>query len=141
MSLKRRIKKIFTIVVRKKESNAMIVVERVKKRYFRNLKTHYIPHDSFEKEYEGQWLHIVGLDTVYEDGKAKLEFWTIKPRKHAQGKSPTDAFIALNCADEVAEYYGLSMPTMQKIKIGILVGLCIGILITIFLIIPMAGGG
>lgn len=119
---------------RVKRPNAMIVVENLKKRIFRYIPEKYIPSNSFEQEYEGKWLHILGLDM---EGK----FWPIERPKPAEGRMPTDLYMAKHCADEVEEVYGLSMSFTEKIKIGVLVGLCFGILIVIFMMAAAAGGG
>lgn len=118
---------------RRKKPNSMIVVEKTKKRIFRYVPEKYIPTNSFEKDYKGRWLHILGLDL---DSK----FWPIEGLKAVEGRMPTDLFMAKHCAEEVNEVYGLSMSTTEKIKIGILVGLCFGILVVLFLIAAASGG-
>jgi len=115
------------------EPNAVIVVERTKKRIFRRVNPKYIPVSSFEKRFNGSRLHILGLDL-------KGELWPIEPPLPKDGRFPVDLFMAVHCADEVNEVYGLSMPMSEKIKLGILAGLCFGILIVIFLIAASSGG-
>lgn len=116
-----------------KESNAMIVVERTKKRIFRYVPKRLIPSLSFEKKYKGNWIHILGCNL-------QGQLLTIERPKVVMGRMPTDLYMAKHCADEVEEVYGLSMPLSEKIKIGILVGLCVAILIVIFLIASASGG-
>ncbi len=113
--------------------NAMLVVERLKKRMFRYVRPEFIPRDSFEKEYKGKWFHILGVDL-------KGQFWPIDSPDAVEGRMPTDLFMAQNCAEEVNEVYGISSTTLQKIGIGILVAFGIGILIVIFLMVETAGG-
>ena len=109
--------------VKGKPINAMIIVESTKKRIFRHVPKRVIPKDSFEREYNGQHIHILGLDLL---GK----LWPITvPPKIVKNELPTDLFQAKHCAPEVDAVYGLSSSTIQKIKIGILVGkLDIGII-------------
>lgn len=137
-----------------KRPNAMVIVERTKKRIFRYVPERYIPSNSFGKDYQDNRsnflvgvirnfilgapkqdgrLHILGLDLT-------SKFWALENPAVVDKEAPTDFYVAKHCADEVEEVYGLSMPMSEKIKIGILVGLCIGILIVIFLI-AMASGG
>jgi len=114
--------------------NAMIVVEKTKKRIFRHIPERYLPSDSFVKQYKkGDWLHILGLD---KQGK----FWAIMPNPAEANRMPGDLYMAKNCADEVEECYGLSTPTVEKIKWGIFIGLIIAILIVVFLMTASAGG-
>jgi hypothetical protein len=116
--------------------NAMIIVEKTHKRVFRNIPRSKIPGDSFLQKYGNKWIHVLGLDI-------KNQFWAIDKDDVIGNKDikPADVFMAKNCAEEVREVYGLSMPMMQKIKIGILIGLSFGILIVLFLIVTAASGG
>ncbi|MDD5511753.1 MAG: hypothetical protein PHI12_13220 [Dehalococcoidales bacterium] len=117
------------------DANAMIVVERTKKRIFRKIPEKLIPVDSFKQNYEGRWLHILGLDL-------KKKFWTIAAHiSMEEGKSPLDLWIAKHCAEEVRETYGLSSSWGQKIKLGVFVGLIIGIIIVTFFIVTASSGG
>ncbi|MBA7613516.1 hypothetical protein ES703_20767 [subsurface metagenome] len=118
---------------RRKLPNAMIVVERTKKRVFRYVPVKYIPSNSFVKLYGGAWMHILGLS---KDGK----FWPIERAEAIEGRMPTDLYMAKNCADEVNDVYGMSLPTIEKIKISVFVGLCVAILVVIFLMVFGAGG-
>ena len=116
----------------RKPPNAMIIVEATKKRIFRNIPKPYLPKGSFEREYNGQHLHILGLDLGGN-------FWPITvPPKIVKNELPTDLFQAKHCALEIEEVYGLGSSTIQKIKIGILVGLCIAIVFVIFLMFGSA---
>lgn len=112
-------------------ANAMIVVERTKKRVFRYVPPKKIPFDSFEKEYGGRWLHILGLDL---EGK----LWPIERVEAVEGHMPTDLYMAVHCAAEVEEVFGMSIPLSKIIKIGLLVALCFGILVVGFLIATTA---
>ncbi len=119
--------------VKKKAPNAMIIVERTRKRIFRYVSEKCIPSDSFEKDFKGKWIHVLGCDLM---GK----LWPLEMPPVVEGRMPTDLFMAKHCAEEVNEVYGLSNPLTEKIKLGILVGLCIAILIVIFLIATSQGG-
>jgi hypothetical protein len=115
------------------KANAMIVVESTKKRILRHIPDKYIPRDSFPRDYGNLRLHILGLNL---NGK----FWTIT--SHAdmiENESPTDLFMAKHCATEVEEVYGLSMPTSEKIKLGLFVLIIIAIVIVIFMIASTSG--
>ena len=105
----------------------MIVVERTKTRHFSYVPKEKIPSNSFLKRYNGAWFHILGLDLT---GK----YWPIKRTVAVAGRLPTDLYMAKHCTEEVNVVYGLSIPAAEKIKIGIFVGLCIAILIVIFLL-------
>lgn len=118
---------------KRKKPNAMIVVEATKKRLFRYVPEYRIPSNSFDKKFNGGYLHVLGCTL-------KGQLWPIEPRAAKEGKMPTDLYMAKNCANEVEECYGLSMPTSEKIKLGILVGLCVAILVVIFLIAAASGG-
>ena len=111
----------------------MIVVERTRKRIIRHVPDRFIPRDSFDKKYEGRWVHVLGLDL---DGK----LWPIERPVAISGRLPGDLYVAKNCADEVDEVYGQSTPLSEKIKLGVLVGLSIAILMVIFLIAAASGG-
>jgi len=113
--------------------NAMIIIEKSKTRVFRYVRPKFIPSDSFSKNYDGQWLHILGLDL---EGK----LWSIVRGSAVEGRMPTDLFMANNCAAEVNDVFGMSIPTIEKIKIGVLVGLCIAIIVVIFLLAAASGG-
>lgn len=115
-----------------KNINAMIVVENTKTRIFRHVPEKHIPKTSFLKDYGGLWLHVLGLTAG--------EFWPILRPAPQDGRTPTDLYVAKHCANEVNEVYGMSMPLSQKIAIGLLVGLCFGILIVLFLIVSASGG-
>lgn len=117
----------------KREPNAMIVVESTKKRIFRYVPPQYIPSSSFEKLHDKKWLHVLGLDS-------KGQFWPIECSGATEGRMPTDLYMAIHCADEVEEVYGISMPTLNKIQIGIIVGCIIASLIVLFLIVASFGG-
>ncbi len=123
------------LVKRKPKPNAMIVVESDKKRIFRYIEPTGIPSDSFEKKYQGKWMHILGQ---LPDGK----YWVIKPNPPEEGRLPTDLYMALHCADEVNTVYGMSMPVSHMIGIGMLVLFGICDLVVFFLIVTtLIGGG
>ncbi len=124
---------IFSNNNKRKTPNSMIIVETTKKRIFRYVPEKYIPSISFVKLYKGEWLHILGLG---RDGK----FWPIERVAAVEGRMPTDLYMAKNCAEEVNDVYGLSLPTIEKVKLGVFVGLCVAILIVIFLMVFGAGG-
>lgn len=112
--------------------NSMIIVENTKTRVFRYIPKKNIPFDSFEQKFDGSWLHILGCDL-----QGKL--WPIdRENVDDQEITPTDVYVAKNCAEEVNEVYGLSMSMTNKIKLGIFVGLCILIVIAFIFIIPLA---
>jgi len=113
--------------------NAMIVVEKTKKRIFRRVPERYLPSDSFVKQYEKKWLHVLGLDK-------QGNFWAIMPNPAEANRMPGDLYMAKNCADEVEDCYGLSIPIVEKVKWGIFIGLIIAILIVIFLLAVASGG-
>lgn len=118
-----------------KNPNCMIIDERTHTRMFRYVENKYIPVGAGMRDYLNKSLYFLGLDLNHK-------FWLIDvPRKIIEGETPTDLFIAKHCATEVEEVYGLSMPTLQKVKLGIFVGLCIALLIVIFLIVAASGGG
>ncbi len=110
----------------------MIISERRKLRMFRYVKPGFIPSDSFERKYKNQWLHILRLDM-------NNKFHALERPLFEKDNTPIDLFMAIHCADEVEEVYGLSMPMSEKIKLGIFVVLCIAILIVIFLIASTTG--
>lgn len=127
--------------LRPEKPNAMIVCEKKKTRGFDYVKPEYIPEDSFERmyngvvrKYNGWWLHVLAMD-------AEGNFRTIRGQDAKEGESPTDLFIAHNCAPEVAEVYNMSMPLINKVGLGILVALSIVIIIVIFLIVMTLIGG
>lgn len=120
-------------MINNKKPSAMIIVERTRKRVLRNIRHKLIPAGSFEKDYNGKRVHILGCDKA---GK----LWAISIPPVLSGRSPVDLYMAVHCADEVNEVYGLSMPMSEKIKLGIFAGLCIAILIVIFLIVASTGG-
>jgi hypothetical protein len=122
------------VKTKKKKPNAMLIVERTKKRIFRYIDPRRIPVDSFEKNYGRQDLHVLGVDP-------KGRLWTIRPPAVASGRSPTDLFMAVNCADEVNEVYGMSMPFAHKIGLGVIVGFGIASLFIFFLIVMSSSGG
>lgn len=125
---------------RKTNQNVMIVRQSTKLRIFRNIPEEFIPSDSFEKEYKGSWIHVLGLQEIEKEDKGKeYRFWPIEVEPAEEGMSPTDLYMAKNCAEEVNEWYGMSQPLVEKIKLGIFFGLCIGILIVIFLLVASAG--
>lgn len=124
---------IFSKNNKRKIPNSMIIVETTRKRIFRYVPEKYIPSNSFVKLFKGEWLHILGLA---RDGK----FWPIERVAAVEGRMPTDLFMAKNCAEEVNDVYGLSLPTIEKVKLGVFVGLCVAILIVIFLMVFGAGG-
>lgn len=110
----------------KRDYNAMIVLEKRRMRVLRHVRPKFIPKESFEVEYKGRWIHLLGLDM---QGK----FFPITSPTAQAARMPSDLYMAIHCADEVDEVFGLSMPTSTKIGIGILVALCVGILVVVFL--------
>jgi len=117
------------------KTNAMIFVERTKKRIFRYLPDKNIPMESFPRDHKKGRLHVLGLDL---EGK----LWAIAPPLIVKAhETPTAVFIAKHCAEEVNEFYGLSSSMMQKIKLGIFGGLIFAIIIVIFLIVSSVSGG
>lgn len=117
-----------------KKPNAMIIVERTKKRIFCCVPERKIPQDSFPKDYGNIRLHVLGLN------KSGV-LWPIIPhREIVENETPTDLFMAKHCAAEVEEVYGLSVPLTEKIKLGIFIGLIVAILMVIFMMAMSAGG-
>lgn len=119
----------------RKTANAQIVVEKTKKRIFRDIPIDLLPQNSFEKEYNGQWQHLLGysLDGVLwplDDGVPEPE----------ENMMPTDLYMALHCTSEVTEFYGLSLPAMAKLKIGLFIGCLIGITVVLFLMVAAVAG-
>jgi len=113
----------------------MVVDEKTHKRTFENIKESDLPLDSFPKDYKKERLHILGK-------KPSGEFWSIlAPVIVEANQTPTDVYIALHCAEEVREFYGLSSSILHKIKIGIFAALILGCLIVIFLIVASSSGG
>lgn len=146
--------------LKKTACNAMIVVERKRKRIFCNVPREKLPANSFERNYYGEWIHVLGLDLsgklwpigIEEAKPVKDESETSgsedtgnesksKKDNHSNGRNhlPTDLYMAKHCATEVEEVYGISMPLTEKIKLGIFVGLCILITVVIFLIVSASG--
>lgn len=141
---------------RKVIPNAMIFVEKTKLRVFRRIRPCFIPDDSYPRDYGGMELHVLKLkretllgDFVDDGVEGRKQFQLNKqaftplfaPRVDGESnQSPTDLYIALHCAEEVDEVYGMSLPLTEKIKLGIFVGLIIAILIVIFLIVSASGG-
>jgi hypothetical protein len=116
-------------------ANAMIVEEKTHKRIMRTVEDKNIPGNSFLKKYNGKMIHILGL-------KPDGNYWTIDAHNvMVAGQSPLDLWIAKHCAEEVRETFGISSGTWQKIKIGVFVGLIIGILIVTFMMVTAASGG
>jgi hypothetical protein len=119
----------------RQNANALIVVEKWHKAILRRIPTKLIPQDSFEKDYQGHQVHILGLNL-------QKKLWTITPHPTlVLNQSPLDLWIAKNCAEEVRETYGISSTTWQKIKVGVFVGLIIGIIIVTFMIVTASTGG
>lgn len=111
----------------------MIIVERTLLRVFRCVPERLIPFESYAQNYGGKWLHILGCDL---NGK----LWPIdKDNVDNTNITPTDVYVAKNCAEEVNEVYGLSMSLSQKIKLGIFIGICILILVVIFFLVSATG--
>lgn len=112
-----------------KPINSQIVVERTRKRIFRHVPERMIPFASIPRESHFGKIHTLGLNL-------KGQFWPIlQPAETIDGDLPPDFYIAKNCAQEVEEVFGLSIPMLEKIKIGVFVGLCIAIVLIIFLIV------
>lgn len=134
--LKRKLKSVIIWLFRlnvKVQPNAMLIVEKSRKRCLRYIKPKKIPFASFDRDYYGQWLHVLGVTL-------KGQLWPIGTPDRIEGRMPTDLYMAVNCADEVEETYGLSMPLSEKIKWGIFIGLICGNFILIFLLAASAGG-
>lgn len=111
----------------------MIIVEATKKRILRYVPERLIPKASFARYYKNYFIHVLGLDL-------SGELWPIKsPDKLTENESPIDLFMAKHCAAEVEEVYGLSIPTSEKIKLGIFCVICVAIIVVVFMI-AMSGG-
>lgn len=110
------------------DANCMVIDNMTRKRRFSTITADKIPSDSFEKDYYGKRLHLLGLT---RDGN----YYTIRPRKNEEGKTPTDLWVALHCALEVQDVYGLSSPLTEKIKLGVFVAIIIVIVSLTFLIV------
>lgn len=119
----------------RRTANACIVDEKTKKRIFRDIPEEFIPANSFEKEYNGTWKHFLGYSLEHE--LWPLDEGVPEPEENMM---PTDMFMALNCAAEVNEFYGQTLPAMAKLKIGIFVGCLIGISIVLFLLVASLMG-
>ena len=102
--------------VKRLAPNAIIVVERTKKRILRYVPEKHIPQDSFMKLYNKKWYHLLGLDL-------SGALWPITAPKAEDAKSPIDLFTAVHCATEVNEVYGQGVPTIEKVKLGIFIGI------------------
>ncbi len=119
--------------VLRKDANAMIVVERTKKRILRTIPERFIPTDSFLQDKGKLNLHILGLN---KRGK----FWAIKRPIAEIDKLPTDCAMATSYGPEIRAILGMKTPLTEKIKLGIFVGLIAMIIIVLFLIITAIGG-
>lgn len=112
-----------------------IFVEKTRTMVRRMLSTEHIPDGYIERNYKGNPCCVLGLDK-------ENKFWLIEAQNKVEvNESPQDLFIALQCEKEVNETYGLSDSALEKVKIGILVGLCFAELIVLFLIFGAAAGG
>jgi len=116
-----------------KKPNAMIVDTKDKKRIFRHIEDTSIPGDSFEKKYDGLWMHLL----ILEDGKYRP---IDEDDVDDKDITPTDVYVAKNCAEEVREVYGISMPLTERIKWGIFIGICVIDAVLVFLLIGMSSG-
>lgn len=132
-----RLRNRYPKVPKGKVPNVMVVNRLKKNRTFLNIPERLIPDNSFVQKYDNEWMHLLILDKV--DGKIQF---SIIDKENVDDKeiSPTDVYVAKNCADEVREVYGISMTTTEKIKWGIFIGLCVGCLILIFFLVFGAGG-
>jgi hypothetical protein len=116
-------------------TNCIVIVEKTGERAFPKIKDTFIPSDSLERDYKGKPCHLLGLDL---EGK----LWAIEPENEIKiNESPKDCFIALQYEKEVNAVYALSEGTVEKMKIGFFIALCICELIILFLIISTATGG
>ena len=82
---------------------------------------------------EGDPVYLLGFD-----GK---ELWAIdyQPDDN-EDQTPQDCFEA-TCWEELQRILGVGTSMMEKITIGVFVGLTIAFLVVIFLLVPIAGGG
>jgi hypothetical protein len=113
--------------------NAMIADLKSKKRIFRCIPENEIPESSFEIKYDNLWMHLL----IKEDDKYRP---IDKENVADKTITPTDIYVAKNCAEEVREVYGISMPLTEKIKWGIFIGICAIDAILVFFIIAMSSG-
>lgn len=114
----------------------IIIVEKTGLLVRRMLSSELIPGDSLERKFKGQASHILGLDT--ED-----KLWAIEPPNKVElNDSPQDCYIPLTMYERlVSKIWRVGNDTIEKIKVGILVTLCIVELIILFLIITQVTGG
>jgi len=115
--------------------NCKVIVEKTGKGYDREIARPLIPGDSLERKYHGRPFHLLGLDL-------EGNLWAIEPDNTIKkNDSPKDCFIALQCEKEVTAIYSIGEGWVEKVKIGLFIGLCIVELIILFLIITAASGG
>lgn len=119
--------------IKKHAINAMIIIERKKERVFGYVPPHLIPANSYLQLHNGRMVHWLGLDM-------NNEFWVIDEPQAVKDRMPGGLFVATNLTrDLVKKVYGTHSDMVEKIKLGIFVGLIIAILIVIFLITASSG--
>lgn len=112
----------------------IVIVEKTGEKTYPKIAKALIPEDSLERNYKGVPCHLLGLT---KDGV----LWAIEPENEIKiNESPKDCFLALDYENEVTAVFGLSEGAVEKIKIGLFIGLCIAELIILFLIITTIGG-
>lgn len=125
--------------LKEKTPNARIIVERTRKSVLRYLRPEFIPAGSFERFYNGQWVHLLGL-AMPDSTHNHCWFWPILPLEAEEDKSPIDLYTALNCTAEVEETYGLSAQTTRIIKY-IIYAVMIGVGMFLIMLLATAAQG
>lgn len=113
----------------------IIVEEKTSTWDYHNIRRNLIPEGATEREYKGQDFFLLGLTP-------EGQLWSIEPPRDVKdGEDPLSLYLFLDYEEEVDELIGMDRSILEKIKIGILVGLSVGVLIIFFLVIMTALGG
>ena len=108
-----------------------VVFEETRTCGYRYLKQNLIPENSIPITDNGL-THLLNLD------KGKLSYIDYVPTDN-KSKTPQDCMEATSW-EELAGILGIGLPTIEKIKLGIFVGLCAAFTVVLFLISVVAMG-
>jgi Txe/YoeB family toxin of Txe-Axe toxin-antitoxin module len=118
-----------------KKINCIVISEETGNKNLLKISSDLIPANSIERKYHRQPTHLLGFT---KDNK----LWAIEPPiEDKVNQSPQDCYIALSIFERlVNKVFRVSDSMLEKVKIGLLILLCVVELIFLFLIIAMSSG-
>lgn len=101
---------------------------------FKYLDRELIPDESRERDFKNKPFYVVGYNN---EGLYPIE----AQKEVVEGESPQDLFIALQYEQEVDATYSLTESAIEKIKLGIFIGLAVFLMIILMMISLTVMGG